>query len=78
MKDTIGLGFQELNKHLEDISHGLWNNPANLFVMRIAHVLTSDMFDNDKLQCIRILYTQMAWPERPLSESQKKLLEKIK
>lgn len=79
MRNTIGLGFEEMNAHLENISDGLNNNPANQFTVRVAHVLTcTTMIDQDKLNCIRVLYRQMAWPERELNDYEKQLLENIK
>jgi len=67
-----------MQKNLEDISDGINYNSSNDFTMRVAHVLTCDLFDQDKLNCIRILYKQMAWPEHPLSNYETELLDKIR
>lgn len=63
---------------LNNIGDGLWHNNANKFMERVAHVLTSDMFDHDKLNCIRIIYRQLVWPEKPLSSEELNLLSLIR
>lgn len=62
----------------KDISDGLWHNKESSFVCRVSHVLTCDLLDQDKLNCIRILYFKMAWPEKELTLDQKKLLDSIR
>ena len=69
--------LSDISGHLENISSALNYNPEARFVNKVAHVLMADIFDGDKLNCIKILYTQMAWPDRPLSNEQQQLLNKV-
>lgn len=63
---------------LKNISDGLNYNSSNDFTTRVAHVLTSCLIDQDKLNAIRILYKMMAWPENKLHSFEEELLNKIR
>ena len=48
------------------------------FVNKVAHILMSEhLSEKERLNCIRLIYKVMAWPEIPLTDSQAKLLDKI-
>lgn len=78
MADTES-ALLEIAAHLNDIKDGIWHNKESNFTIRVAHVLTcTNLCDMDKLQCIKILYFQLAWPERKLNDYQTQLLESVK
>lgn len=62
---------------LVDIKDALCDNPQSIFVNRVAHALTSSLNDHYKLNVIRILYKQMAWPEVELQQHEKELLMEV-
>jgi|GEM_PF-6243438 len=48
------------------------------FVCRVAHILTANhLTDQEKLRCISLTYTEMAFPEVERTPEQDVLLEKI-
>lgn len=68
--------LKDTNLQLENIAREICFRPEVNFTMKVAHVLTSDLFDDDKLNCIRVLYREFAWPEKELSQKDKDLLAK--
>ena len=49
------------------------------FTIRTAHILTCEhLNDTEKLNCIRLIYREFAFPECVRSQSEDELLHKIK
>jgi hypothetical protein len=52
--------------------------PMEEFIMRVAHIITKDgMTDSQKLNCIKIRYRMMAFPEHPINAIEKQLIEDV-
>ncbi len=48
------------------------------FSVRIAHIITCDSLnDIEKLNCVKLRYRELAFPERKFSEQEQKLIDRI-
>lgn len=52
--------------------------PDSEFTVRVAHILLKDgMTDSQKLDCIKLRYREMAFPENPLTEIEQQLVDYV-
>jgi len=52
-------------------------DPYDFYVIRCAHVLTSNLSDIDMLNAIRIIYKQAFFPERVITDKERDLIDKL-
>ncbi len=53
------------------------NNPYDFVVVRLGHILTSQLTDQDKLDAIRITYKEAFFPEKGILPHEISLIKKL-
>lgn len=69
--------LKEISEHLENISDGIKFRPEFEFFLKVGHILISNLFDDEKLMVIKLIYKMTAWPNTLISNKHKELLERI-